>query len=111
MPYLRRRDVLSSLSNLLLLIAFAVPSTASVAANYTQNFDSGAAPGWTVVSGTWAVAAGTGNSTADGAADIAVYGGGTWATDFVYHLEIDNQYGDTGNLAGAVYNYQDANNY
>src|SRR5712692_11700090 len=96
---------------LLLLIAVAAPSTASCAANYTETFDSGSAPGWTVVSGIWAVSAGTANSTADGAADIAVYSGGSWATDFVYHVRINNPYNNGGNLAGAVYNYQDANNY
>src|SRR5262245_32574031 len=108
---LRRRDALSSLFRFLLLLAVAVSSPASFAANYTQTFDTSPAPGWTVVSGTWAVSAGTANSTADGAADIAVYGGGAWATDFVYHVEIDNQYANWGNLAGAVFNYQDANNY
>ena len=96
---------------LLLLIAVAAPSTASFAANYIETFDSGAAPGWTVVTGTWGVSAGIANSSADGAADIAVYGGASWATDFVYHVRINNQYNNWGNLAGAVYNYQDANNY
>ena len=94
-----------------LLIALAATFKTSFAANYTETFDSGAAPGWTVVSGNWAVSAGTGNSSADGAADIAVYSGGSWATDFVYHARIDNQYGSWGNLAGPVFNYQDANNY
>ncbi len=92
-----------------MLLFILSPST--FAANYSQDFSSGVASGWTAVSGTWGVGSGSYRSTAIGPEDITVYGGDTWGTDFTYHLDIYNSYNNYGNLAGAVYNYQNSTNY
>jgi hypothetical protein len=96
---------------IVLLIALVAPVKTSSAADYTETFDSGTAQGWTAAVGAWAVDGGTYHGTAIGPADITVYGGGSWSTDFIYHAKINNGFNNTGNLAGAAYNYQDANNY
>src|SRR5260221_4760676 len=96
---------------IVLLIALVAPVKTSSAADYTETFDIGTAQGWTAAVGAWAVDGGTYHSTAVGPADITVYGGGSWSTDFIYHAKINNEFDNTGNLAGAAYNYQDANNY
>ena len=99
------------LISLLTVIALAAPFKASFAADYTETFDSGVAQGWTAPAG-WVVDGGTfHHNIVGGQADIAVYGGGSWATDFIYHAKISNGFNNTGNLAGVVYNYQDTNNY
>ncbi len=86
-----------------------VPTGATT--NYAENFDDGLAQGWTATSGTWVVDVGTDHSTGNGPADISVYSGGSWATGINYHVRINNGYTNSGNLAGAVYNYQNASNY
>src|SRR5882757_1375884 len=93
---------MAKLRPLVLLIALAVPFKTSLAADYTETFDSGTAQGWTAAVGAWAVDGGTYHSTAVGPADITVYGGGSWSTDFIYHAKINNGFNSTGNLAGAA---------
>src|SRR5712671_857017 len=106
---------MTKLRPLVLLIALAVPFKTSFAADYTETFDSGVAQGWTPAVGRWVVESGTYHNNADdsdsGPAGITVDGGGSWSTDFIYHAKINNGFNNTGNLAGAAYNYQDANNY
>ena len=103
---------MTKLRPLVLLIALAAPFKTSFAADYTETFNTAPPQGWTVAVGTWAVDdGGTYHSTALGPADITAYDGGSWATDFIYHAKINNGGNDAGNLVGAVFNYQDANNY
>jgi hypothetical protein len=92
-----------------MLLTILAPTV--IAANYSENFSSGVASGWTAISGTWGVGSGVYRSTAIGPADITVYGGATWNTGFKYHVDVMNAYSNTGNLAGAVYNYQNSTNY
>ena len=77
---------------------------------YSENFDSGS-PGWSTVAGSWSASGGTFNSNAVGAADMAVYNGTTWATNFSLHVDVLNEYGGAANRVGIVYNYVDASNY
>jgi len=114
MGFSRPRDVVSFPLNslIVLLVALVTPVKTSFAADYTELFDSGVAQGWTPVAGTWVVDGGTyHHNIVGGQADVTAYGGGSWATDFIYHAKINNGFNNTGNLAGVVYNYQDTNNY
>ena len=91
-----------------LLLGMALPG---LPADYAEDFDDGAAQGWTPVSGSWAVDTNNLHSTAIGPADIAVYGNSIWATGFTYHVKVSNGFTSTGNLVGLAYNYQDTSNY
>lgn len=77
---------------------------------YFENFDSGSAVNWTVVSGSWAVNSGSyGNSTSG--SHTAIYSGTTWSTD--YTLRASLRSGGTGSSAkaGLLYSYVDASHY
>src|SRR5882762_4278272 len=102
---------MAKLRPLVFLIALAVPFKTSLAADYTETFDSGPAQGWKAAVGAWAVDGGTYHSTTFRPAYITMYGGDSWSTAFIYHAKINNGFNSTGNLAGAAYNYQDGNNY
>lgn len=95
----------------ILLAIVLVPFAGTRAANYVEDFNDGAAQGSTVVAGTWAVGSGTVRSSGIGPADIVVYAGATWATDFNYQVRMRNDFANSGNQAGAIYNYRDSNNY
>jgi hypothetical protein len=58
------------------------------------------------VSGNWVVFGGRLINLAAGASDIVATACACWETDFAYRARLLNQYGASGNLVGAVYNYQ-----
>lgn len=65
-----------------------------------------------IVSGTWNVNGGTLNNSSPGASDIVDLGcrgnyvGDDAGNNFVYSARLLNEYGNSGNLVGLVYNYQ-----
>ena len=81
------------------------------AAPLSENFDDGLANGWTMASGRWAIEGGGYRSDTLGSQDVAIYLGGSWATDFLYKARVRNDFTSYGNQAGVIYNYQDSANY
>ena len=71
----------------------------------SQTFDSAPPAPWTV-SGTWNTSGGTLNNSSVGIADIVTTSCACWETDFSYRARLFNQYGNSGNLVGLVYNYR-----
>jgi hypothetical protein len=71
----------------------------------SQTFDSAPPAAWTV-SGTWNTSGGTLNNSSLSSSDIVTTACGCWETDFSYRSRLFNQYGNSGNLVGLVYNYQ-----
>src|SRR5882724_5028841 len=59
-------SIICAAARALFVLALAVSFPACFAADYTQTFNSGPPPGWTVVSAAWAVDAGSYHSTAVG---------------------------------------------
>ncbi len=92
-------------------LASASPSQAQT---YTENFDSGTAAGWSVVSDTWALSGGTYNKTGTNLG-FSVYNGATWGTTsaagYSFKVRLRGSGGASGNISGVVYNYIDANNH
>jgi hypothetical protein len=71
----------------------------------TETFDAPTPASWDV-SGTWVVGGGRLINLSAGASDIVATACACWETDFSYRARLLNQYGASGNLVGAVYNYQ-----
>ena len=109
---------LALLKCLLALLLFSCwTSGASAASNYSQNFDSNTAAGWTSSSydGAQTFTATGGYYTNDNHNtlwSIATYGGDTWTSDFTYTASLNSQFGGgTANAVGMVYGFQDSSNY
>src|SRR4051812_17959253 len=100
---LRRRVSVYATLALVLLVA---PFATSLAANYSENFDDGAAQGWT---NDWTINDGvyynSHNQPSD-YLDLSVYSGASWTTDYTYHARLFDIGGSVGNKAGMVFNYQ-----
>jgi hypothetical protein len=106
--------------SLLSFCCFFLMSTAlHAASNYTQNF-SGSALGWAKSdpSQTWTVTAGNFYENRDAATVVPVpakvisyYNNDTWNTNYTYSLRMMGDWGASGNVVGAVFNYQDVNNF
>lgn len=79
-------------------------------------FDNPPPPSW-IVSGAWNTNGGTLNATSAGSSDIVNFDcrgdqiGDDAGSYQLYHARLLNEYGNTGNLVGLVYNFQDAANY
>jgi hypothetical protein len=71
----------------------------------TETFDAPTPASWDV-SGIWIVGGGRLINFSAGATDIVATACACWETDFSYRARLLNQYGASGNLVGAVYNYQ-----
>jgi hypothetical protein len=73
-------------------------------------FDDGQPPD--PASGTWDTTGGTLNATSAGSSDIVAFGcygnnvGDNAGTNAIYSARLLNQYGNSGNLVGLLYNYQ-----
>jgi hypothetical protein len=83
----------------------------SLSAPYSEDFDDGAAQGWTAIAGSWTAEGGVPRNSSAGPAEAAVFSDAEMKTDFVYSVSMVNHYGGTGNRVGAVFNYQDQDNY
>jgi MBG domain/Hypothetical glycosyl hydrolase family 15/Immunoglobulin domain/HYR domain len=85
----------------------------SQAQTYSENFDNGTAPGWSVISDTWALSGGTYNKTGTNLG-FSIYNGATWGTTpaagYSFKVRLRSSGGSSGNIAGVVYNVIDANN-
>lgn len=114
---MRRHDIVGTFVGLLGVLASVIiaisPNPALAASNYSQNFNSGTASGWSSGNDSYAVTSGYYTNGNDQLANsIATYGGDTWTTNFTYSLQMSSQFGGgTANAVGAVYGYQDANDY
>lgn len=82
---------------------------------YSQNFNGGTAPGWTVASGSWSVVGGTGGyyteTTAAAGPNVAYYGTSSFDTGFTYTASVRLWGSGSGNETGVVYYYQNSTNY
>ena len=100
-------------SLLLCLVALVYFSPSFAGGTYTQNFANGTAPNWTNQISTFSAATGYySNDNHSIALAMATYAGATWDTDYTYSVDMDSEFGGgIGNAIGAVYNFQDTNNY
>jgi hypothetical protein len=97
-----------------LLLAVLASAGTSRAQTYSENFDNGTAAGWSIISDTWALSGGTYNKTGTNLG-FSVYNGATWSTTpaagYSFKVRLRSSGGSSGNIAGVVYNYIDANNH
>jgi hypothetical protein len=100
-------------SLLLCFVAIVYFSPSFAGGTYTQNFANGTAPNWSNQISTFSAATGYySNDNHDIALAMATYAGDTWDTDYTYSIDMDAEFGGgTDNAIGAVYNFQDTNNY
>lgn len=102
---------------LLLLAWIGLAGQALAAGNYSENFNSNTATGWSSSSldGVQTFSATGGSYTNDNhntAWTISTYGGDSWTTDYSYSVDLNSQFGGgTANAVGAIYGFQDTNNY
>ena len=89
----------------------ASATTQAAPAGYFEDFNAGTAAGWSPVAGTWSLTGGVYAETAILASGITLYGSSTWSTNYTYTASVFNQFTASGNKAGLIYNYVDANNY
>jgi hypothetical protein len=74
----------------------------------TESFSGGGPVG--SISGVWNTTGGTLNSTAVGETDIAT-GFCSGGNDVTYRMRLLNQFGNSGNLVGLIYNYQSSDSF
>ena len=77
------------------------------ASHYYENFDGNAANGWLALSGTWGATGQVYRQTAVSSRCLSFYNSKSWSS-YTYNVDC---YPNYSNGFGAVYNYQDANNY
>ncbi len=96
-------------------LAAQVEGSTAEAVVRTETFDetTTVAPNWSVLSGAWVVNTTPHNykQTVNTTAAIALYDGGTWATDYSVSATLTTTWGGTGNRVGLVYNYVNSSNY
>jgi hypothetical protein len=96
-----------------LFLGLIASAGVSQAQTYSENFDNGTAPGWSIVSDTWALSGGTYNKTGTNLG-FSVYNDATWGTTlaagYSFKVRLRSSGGSSGNIAGVVYNYINANN-
>ena len=106
--YMRRQ--LSFLA-ILLVGAFLATPAAEAAGPYVENFDDAQAQGWSTSGAVYTLTGGYYKNDTGGERTIAFYGDNAWDVDYTYRVSLYSEYSASGNLVGAVYNYQNDSNF